>query len=351
MISSTMDQTIKRLVRPNILNLAPYTCARNEYTGEARAWLDANENSLIDGLNRYPDPLQLKVKERLAELRGVPADNIFLGVGSDECIDLCYRVFCRPGKDNVVAIDPTYGMYKVCADINDVEYRPVDLNPDYSIDVDRLLAAIDPNTKVIWICSPNNPTGNAFPPATLEEVARRFDGITVIDEAYVDFSPHGSMVSRIVAYPRMIVMQTFSKAWAAAAMRLGIALASRDIITLFNNVKYPYNINILTQREALRLLDKAGEVKETAERLVELRKTLAAELLTLNAVKAVYPSDANFLLVKVDDANRLYDYLKEEGVIVRNRSRVNLCDGSLRITVGNPDENSLLLEKIKQYGG
>lgn len=346
-----MDKTIERLVRPNILNLAPYTCARNEYTGEARAWLDANENSLIDRLNRYPDPLQLEVKKRLSQLRVVPAENIFLGVGSDECIDLCYRVFCRPGKDNVVAIDPTYGMYKVCADINDVEYRAVDLNPDYSINVDRLLAATDDSTKVIWICSPNNPTGNAFPLDTIEEIARRFDGITVVDEAYVDFSPLGSMVARLAAYPRMIVMQTFSKAWAAAAMRLGIAFASRDIISLFNNVKYPYNINILTQREAIHLLENAPKVKATAERLVELRKALAAELLRLNAVKAVYPSDANFLLVKVDDANSLYDYLKAEGVIVRNRSRVNLCEGALRITVGNPDENSLLLEKIKQYGG
>lgn len=346
-----MDKTIERLVRPNILNLAPYTCARNEYTGEARAWLDANENSLIDGLNRYPDPLQLEVKKRLSQLRVVPAENIFLGVGSDECIDLCYRVFCRPGKDNVVAIDPTYGMYKVCADINDVEYRAVDLNPDYSINVDRLLAATDDSTKVIWICSPNNPTGNAFPLDTIEEIARRFDGITVVDEAYVDFSPLGSMVARLAAYPRMIVMQTFSKAWAAAAMRLGIAFASRDIISLFNNVKYPYNINILTQREAIHLLENAPKVKATAERLVELRKALAAEVLRLNAVKAVYPSDANFLLVKVDDANSLYDYLKAEGVIVRNRSRVNLCEGALRITVGNPDENSLLLEKIKQYGG
>lgn len=346
-----MDKTIERLVRPNILNLAPYTCARNEYAGEARAWLDANENSLIGGLNRYPDPLQLKVKSRLAELRGVSPDRIFLGVGSDECIDLCYRVFCRPGVDNVVALDPTYGMYKVCADINDVEYRAVPLNPDYTLDVDRLLAATDDHTKVIWICSPNNPTGNAFPPSVIEEVARRFDGITVVDEAYIDFSPHGSMVDRLPAYPRMIVMQTFSKAWAAAAMRLGIAYASPDITGLFNNVKYPYNINILTQREALRLLDEAPAVRITAERLVELRKALAAELMKLNAVKKVYPSDANFLLVKVDDANRLYNYLKEQGVIVRNRSRVNLCDGCLRITVGNPDENSLLLEKIKQYGG
>ena len=229
--------TLQQLVRPNILRLAPYTCARNEYSGEARAWLDANENSRIDGFNRYPDPLQTEVKKRLGALRGVNPANIFLGVGSDECIDLCYRVFCRPGIDNVVAIDPTYGMYKVCADINDIEYRPVALNPDFSIDVERLLAATDENTKVLWICSPNNPTGNAFPIATLREIASRFGGITVIDEAYVDFSPEGSMVPLLHDMENIIVMQTFSKAWAGAAIRLGIAYASTAIIDIFNKVK------------------------------------------------------------------------------------------------------------------
>ncbi len=345
-----MNGFLKRLVRPNILNLAPYTCARNEYTGEARAWLDANENSLLDGLNRYPDPLQTEVKQRLAELRGVDPGMIFLGVGSDECIDLCYRVFCRPGTDNAVAIDPTYGMYKVCADINDVEYRPVNLNSDYSLDPDTLLAAADANTKVMWICSPNNPTGNAFDPAEIARVAGEFEGITVVDEAYVDFSPRGSMVPLLERFPRMIVMQTFSKAWGAAAMRLGIAYASPGIIDIFNKVKYPYNINILTQREALRRLAGADTVRLTAARLVELREELAGALRGLDAVVKVYPSDANFLLVKVTDADGLYSFLKDEGVIVRNRSRVNLCDGALRITVGSPEENTLLIEKIKCYG-
>ncbi len=345
-----MNGFLKRLVRPNILNLAPYTCARNEYTGEARAWLDANENSLLDGLNRYPDPLQTEVKQRLAELRGVDPGMIFLGVGSDECIDLCYRVFCRPGTDNAVAIDPTYGMYKVCADINDVEYRPVNLNSDYSLDPDTLLAAADANTKVMWICSPNNPTGNAFDPAEIARVAGEFEGITVVDEAYVDFSPRGSMVPLLERFPRMIVMQTFSKAWGAAAMRLGIAYASPGIIDIFNKVKYPYNINILTQREALRRLAGADTVRLTAARLVELREELAGALRGLDAVVKVYPSDANFLLVKVTDADGLYSFLKDEGVIVRNRSRVNLCDGALRITVGSLEENTLLIEKIKCYG-
>lgn len=235
--------TLQQLVRPNIWSLKPYTCARNEYTGEARAWLDANENSRIDGYNRYPDPLQTEVKKRLAVLRGVSADRIFLGVGSDECIDIAYRVFCRPGVDNVVAIDPTYGMYEVCADINDVEYRPVSLGEGYSLDVDALLAATDANTKIIWICSPNNPTGNAFPLEQLKEVCSRFDGITVIDEAYIDFSDKGSMVAMLDEFPRLIVMQTFSKAWASAAIRLGIAYASREIVDIYNKVKYPYNIN------------------------------------------------------------------------------------------------------------
>ena len=342
--------TLQQLVRPNILRLAPYTCARNEYSGEARAWLDANENSRIDGFNRYPDPLQTEVKKRLGALRGVNPANIFLGVGSDECIDLCYRVFCRPGIDNVVAIDPTYGMYKVCADINDIEYRPVALNPDFSIDVERLLAATDENTKVLWICSPNNPTGNAFPIATLREIASRFGGITVIDEAYVDFSPEGSMVPLLHDMENIIVMQTFSKAWAGAAIRLGIAYASTAIIDIFNKVKYPYNINILTQREALRMLDNADEVSRVVTELTEARDRLAQRLQELPCTGKVYPSDANFLLAEMTDADRIYDAMKEEGVIVRNRSRVNLCGNCLRITVGTDAENDLLIEKLAEYG-
>lgn len=342
--------TLNELVRPNILKLTPYTCARNEYTGEARAWLDANENSRINGLNRYPDPLQTEVKRRLSEIKGVDASRIFLGVGSDECIDLCYRVFCRPGIDNVVAIDPTYGMYAVCAEINDVEYRPVKLNPDFSIDEEALFSAVDANTKVMWICSPNNPTGNAYPLEQLERIASRFEGITVVDEAYVDFSEQGSMLRHLDKYPRLVVMQTFSKAWASAAMRLGTAYAAKDIIDIFNNVKYPYNINILTQREAIKVLADHRHVADVADELVKARDVLAESLAGLDCVVKVYPSDANFLLVRVTDADSLYGRLKDAGVIVRNRSRVTLCEGCLRITVGNEDENNLLIEKIREYG-
>lgn len=343
--------TISQLLRPNIRTLAPYTCARNEYTGDARAWLDANENSRLDGLNRYPDPLQTDVKRRLALLRGVDPSQIFLGVGSDECIDLTYRVFCRPGIDNVVAIDPTYGMYSVCAAINDVEYRPVPLRSDFSIDTEALFAAVDQSTKVLWICSPNNPTGNAFPVSQLEEIASRFQGITVVDEAYVDFSPCGSMVAALDRCPRLIVMQTFSKAWGAAAMRLGIAYASPEIIGVFNNVKYPYNINILTQREALRLLGDHHRIAAVAREIVQSRDHLAHALAALACVRRVYPSDANFLLVEVSDADAIYAFLRDAGVIVRNRSRVTLCGNCLRITVGTESENDLLINCLSAYEG
>lgn len=343
--------TLKELTRPNIWNLEPYTCARDEFKGQASAWLDANENSVIEGLNRYPDPLQWKVKEQISEVMGMPAENIFLGVGSDECIDMCYRVFCRPGVDNVVAISPTYGMYGVCADINDVEYRQVPLRSDFSLDVDALLAAADVNTRVMWICSPNNPTGNAFPLSQLREIAARFEGITVIDEAYVDFSDRGTMAASLNEFPRLIVMRTFSKAWAAAAVRLGIAFASTDIIALFNKVKYPYNINILTQREALRILADKEHVARVAAEIVAARNRLAIELGTLPIVERVYPSDANFLLVKMRgvDATEVYGYLCRNGVVVRNRSRVALCGNCLRITVGNERENELLIACLKQY--
>lgn len=343
--------TLKELTRPNIWNLEPYTCARDEFKGQASAWLDANENSVIEGLNRYPDPLQWKVKQQISEVMGMPAENIFLGVGSDECIDMCYRVFCRPGVDNVVAISPTYGMYGVCADINDVEYRQVPLRSDFSLDVDALLAAADVNTRVMWICSPNNPTGNAFPLSQLREIAARFDGITVIDEAYVDFSDRGTMAASLNEFPRLIVMRTFSKAWAAAAVRLGIAFASTDIIALFNKVKYPYNINILTQREALRILADKEHVARVAAEIVAARNRLAIELGTLPIVERVYPSDANFLLVKMRgvDATEVYGYLCRNGVVVRNRSRVALCGNCLRITVGNERENELLIACLKQY--
>ncbi len=344
-----MDKTVKDLVRPNILALTPYSCARDEFTGAARAWLDANENSRITGLNRYPDPLQRQVKERLARYRGVSPERIFLGVGSDECIDIAYRVFCRPGVDNVVAMDPTYGMYKVCADINDVRYRTVPLREDFTLDSPALLDACDDNTKLLWICSPNNPTGNAFPLKQLCELCESFSGITVIDEAYVDFSPRGSMLQFLDRYPRLVVMQTFSKAWASAAIRLGISYASEEIIGIYNKVKYPYNVNALTQRQALEALSAAGKVEAVARELVDARIDLAARLTMSEVVLKIYPSDANFLLVKVTDPDGIYAFLRDRGVIVRNRSRVRLCQGCLRFTVGSEEENSLLIENLKEY--
>ena len=342
--------TLKDLVRPNIWNLSPYTCARNEFTGEALAWLDANENSRICQYNRYPDPLQMEVKQQLGAYRGVNPENIFLGVGSDECIDIAYRVFCRPGIDNVVAIEPTYGMYQVCADVNDVEYRRVSLNDDFSLDVDAIINACDEKTKIVWICSPNNPTANAFPLEQIKEICSRFNGITIVDEAYIDFSPLGSMVQFLNDYPRMIVMQTFSKAWASAAIRLGISYASDEIINIYNKVKYPYNISELTQQEALKVLADSTHIEAIVKELINARNTLAKKLATLPDVKYIYPSDANFLLVKVSDADAIYKYLRDEKVIVRNRTRVHKCGECLRLTIGNDAENALLIEKLTEYG-
>lgn len=344
-------KTLKDLVRPNIWGLTPYTCARDEFSGEAQAWLDANENSRITEYNRYPDPLQRDVKQRLATYRGVTPEQIFLGVGSDECIDIAYRVFCRPGVDNVVAIEPTYGMYQVCAEVNDVEYRKARLNDDFSLNVDAIIDSCDEHTKIVWICSPNNPTANAFTIEQIKEVCNRFDGITIVDEAYVDFSPMGSMIKFLAEYPRMIVMQTFSKAWANAAIRLGVSYASTDIINIYNKVKYPYNVSILTQRQALNVLNDTQRVEVIVKELIDARGELAHRLESLACVEKIYPSDANFLLVKVTDADGIYRYLCDNGVVVRNRSRVKLCAGCLRITIGSEKENELLIEYLSQYGG
>lgn len=342
--------TLKELVRPNIWNLKPYTCARDEFSGEAQAWLDANENSIITEYNRYPDPLQREVKKLIGQYRNIAPQNIFLGVGSDECIDIAYRVFCQPGVDNVVAIEPTYGMYQVCADINQVEYRRALLNDDFSLNIDNIFAACDSNTKILWICSPNNPTANAFPIEQIKEIASRFEGITIVDEAYIDFSAKGSMAHALTDLPRLIVMQTLSKAWAHAAIRLGIAFASTDIINIYNKVKYPYNVSQLTQQQAIKALNNAAEVEAVVAQLIDSRNNLAAQLDSLDCVTTIYPSDANFLLVKVTDANDIYNYLCNSGVVVRNRCRVALCDQCLRITVGNDTENALLIEYLKQYG-
>lgn len=338
------------LVRPNILRLTPYSCARDEFRGrEASVFLDANENPYNTPFNRYPDPLQEELKQKLVAVKGVPAENIFLGNGSDEAIDLVYRIFCQPQQDNVVAIAPTYGMYAVCAEVNDVEYRPVPLRDDFTLDAERLLAATDSHTKVIWICSPNNPTGNAFPRAQIEHVLNAFHGIVVVDEAYSDFCDQEPFRLILLRFPNLIVLNTFSKLWASAAIRLGMAFASKDIIALFNKVKYPYNVNLLTQQQAMHLLGDMQRVLQWRSVLLKERTQLLPAFAELPICKAVYPTDANFFLARMVDANAVYRYLVDRGIIVRNRSRVELCGNCLRITIGTPQENNALLGALRQY--
>lgn len=340
---------LDKLVRPNISKLTPYSSARNEFTGSASIFLDANENPYNEPFNRYPDPLQREVKKRLAAIKGVKPENIFLGVGSDEGIDLAYRIFCRPGIDNVVAIAPSYGMYEVCADINDIEYRRVSLDDNFNFDPDTLLAATDENTKLLWICSPNNPTGNAYPIEMILKTAQAFSGIVMVDEAYIDFSSKGSMIAHLDQCPNVIVLQTFSKAWGRAGLRLGVAYASPEIIDYYNKVKYPYNINAITQEKAIEALENVAEVKAWVDELLDNRSLLAEDLEKMSCVKHIYPSDANFLLIRVDDPDCLYNFLCKQGIIVRNRNRVEKCAGCLRITIGTKDENAQLINAINDY--
>ena len=342
-------RTIKDLTRPNIWSLAPYSSARNEYSGHvAHVFLDANENPFNGPYNRYPDPLQEELKESLSKIKNVPAENIFLGNGSDEAIDLVYRCFCEPKKDNVVAICPTYGMYEVCADINDVEYRPVLLDDNYQINADKLLAACDANTKAIWICSPNNPSGNNINSEEIEKVIEQFDGIVVVDEAYIDFSNQKTF-SRYVGNEdcNVIVLQTMSKAWGSAAIRLGMAFAKKDIIGIFNKVKYPYNVNMLTQEQAMKRLNDTQAVSQWVKILLQERERMVEAFGELPICEKVFPTDANFFLAKVEDAQGTYDYLVEKGIIVRNRTRITLCNNCLRVTIGTRDENNELLGALR----
>lgn len=340
---------LRDLVRPNIWRLAPYSSARNEYSGhEAHVFLDANENPYNAPFNRYPDPLQAKVKEELSKIKGVPADCIFLGNGSDEAIDLVYRVFCRPQVDNVVAIEPTYGMYKVCADINDVDYRPVLLDEKYEMSADKLLAACDRHTKAIWICSPNNPTGNNMSVEEIEKVLKNFDGVVVVDEAYSDFSTIPVFRTRIQEFPNIIVLNTMSKAWGCAAIRLGMAFASKEIVDLFNKVKYPYNVNLLTQQQALKALDSREDVEKWVSLLLQERSKMLVSFAALPVTLKVYPTNANFFLAKMTDAQGIYDYLVAKGIIVRNRTRVKLCKDCLRVTIGTKAENTELLSALRE---
>ena len=310
-------------------------------------YLDANENPYHAPFNRYPDPLQLALKDKLSKIKGVPAENIFLGNGSDEAIDLMYRIFTEPKVDNVVAIEPTYGMYKVCADINDVEYRPVCLEEGFQLNAKKLLAATDANTKLIWICSPNNPTGNALNRDEMSKVINGFDGIVIIDEAYSDFSTQVPFRSEIARHPNLVVLNTMSKAWGCAALRLGMAFASKDIIELMNKVKYPYNINLLAQQQVMEILNDPYEVDKWARLILQERTRVMDSFRLLDFTKKIYPTDANFFLVEVDDAQRIYDYLVSQGIIVRNRNRVTMCGNCLRITIGSKTENSELLAALR----
>lgn len=340
------------ILRDNIKRLVPYSSARDEFKGEASVYLDANENSFGSPLpvnyHRYPDPLQWKVKYRLAEIKGVPPQNIFLGNGSDEAIDILYRAFCRPGIDNVVLCPPTYGMYEVSANINDVTVRKASLTPEFQLDLEAIQNAVDENTKLIFICSPNNPTANAINRQDIETVLNNFDGIVVVDEAYINFSRQRSFIQELTEYPNLVVMQTLSKAWGLAALRVGMAFASEDIISVFNKIKPPYNINQASQELALQALDNIDQVNGWIKETVEERAKLEAELVKLPIVEQVYPSDANFLLVRTVDAKGIYDRLVQDGIIVRDRSKVELCAGSLRITIGTPEENVALLNTLKK---
>ncbi len=339
------------ILRDNIKRLVPYSSARDEFKGEASVYLDANENSfgspLPTAYHRYPDPLQWKVKYRLAEIKGVPPQNIFLGNGSDEAIDILYRAFCRPGIDNVVLCPPTYGMYEVSANINDVTVRKASLTPDFQLDLEAIESAIDENTRLIFICSPNNPTANAINREDIEMVLNNFDGIVVVDEAYINFSRQKSLIQELTEYPNLVILQTLSKAWGLAALRVGMAFASEDIINVFNKIKPPYNINQASQELALQALDNIGQVNGWIKETVEERNKLQDELAKLPIVERVYPSDANFLLVKTVDAKGIYNQLVARGIIVRDRSKVELCAGCLRITIGTPEENVTLLDTLK----
>lgn len=341
-------RSLDELVRPNIRALKPYSTARDEYAGGTiSTWLDANESPYDNGMNRYPDPHQRELKRRIACLKGVREGQIFLGNGSDEAIDLAYRIFCTPGRDNAVSIVPTYGMYRVAADINDVELREVPLGDGYALPVDALLAACDGNTKLLWLCSPNNPTGNAFPEAEIERLVRAFDSMVILDEAYIDFADGPGFLPRLDEFPNLIILQTFSKAWGMAGVRLGMAFAAEPVAELMARVKYPYNINGPAQATAAERLtfDIAPQVAEIRAE----RRRVAEVLAACEAIERVYPSDANFVLVRTPAPDRLYDALIEAGVIVRNRSRIPGCEGCLRLTIGRPEENDRLLRTVETF--
>ena len=341
-------RSLEELVRPNVWRMQPYSSARNEFQGNASVFLDANENPWNEPINRYPDPLQRQVKARLSQLKGVEPRSIFLGNGSDEAIDLVIRAFCEPKADNIVTITPSYGMYEVAAETNDVECRKVALDERFDLDVAALWAAVDAHTKVIYLCSPNNPSGNSLNRVAIYQLLRGFEGLVVVDEAYIDFSAQPSFLAELSQYPNLIVLQTFSKAWGAAAIRLGMAFAAPAIIDVLNKIKYPYNINLLVQNKALELMENEAEMRQEVKAILAERVRMAKLLSEAPFGFEVFPSDANFLLVRVGDADRLYKALVDRGIIVRNRNRVLKCQGCLRITIGLPAENDLLLRALSE---
>ncbi|GAB4112711.1 MAG: histidinol-phosphate transaminase [Thermoflexibacter sp.] len=348
--------SIQALVRPHILTLKPYSSARDEYTGAEGIFLDANENPLGSALenesfNRYPDPYQRKVKEKLAVIKKCSPAQIFLGNGSDEPIDLLFRAFCEPKQDNVILMPPTYGMYEVSADLNLVKAKKVNLTQDFQIDIDAILKAIDKNTKLIFVCSPNNPTANSLKKVHIRLLLSNFGGLVIVDEAYIDFAKDGSWIEELSEFPNLVVLQTFSKAWGLAALRLGMAFASEEIIQILNKIKPPYNINAATQQLALQALDHVERKNTMVKTILAEREKLVADLVKIPCIVHVYPSDANFVLVKTTNAKGIYHYLVAQKIIVRDRSKVVLCEDSLRITVGTAEENTKLLEKLRQYEG
>ncbi|HEY1023609.1 MAG TPA: histidinol-phosphate transaminase [Sphingobacteriaceae bacterium] len=344
---------LNKILRDNIRDLVPYSSARDEFQGEASIYLDANENSFGSPLdaeyNRYPDPLQQRLKKRLSEIKGVPPQNIFIGNGSDEAIDILFRAFCRPGIDNVIIVPPTYGMYEVSAKINDVQVKKVSLLPDFQLNLEGIAEAIDNNTKLIFICSPNNPTGNSMDREDMETILANFNGLVVIDEAYINYSRQKTFIQELTEYANLVVLQTLSKAWGLAGLRLGMAFASEEIIEVFNKVKPPYNVNKASQELALEALQNVDRVNDWIRQTIGERQKLVSSLLQLPIVTRTYPSDANFILVQTTHANRIYQFLVNKGIIVRDRSKVALCEGCLRITVGTPEENQTLLAALQDY--
>lgn len=344
---------LNTLVRENIAKLTPYSSARDEFSGEAKVFLDANENSLGSPLkkwyNRYPDPHQKSVKEKLAQVKGISTEHIFLGNGSDECIDLLYRCFCNPGKDNIIICPPTYGMYEVSANINDIAVKKIALLPNFQLDLSGIEDAIDEQTKLIWICSPNNPTGNSLNRIDIETLLNNFKGLVIVDEAYINFSKQKSFVQELAEYPNLVVLQTLSKAWGLAGLRLGMAFASASIIEILNRVKPPYNISQATQELVLTALEEVGQVNDMIRLLVDMRDALAEVFASMPTVETVYPSDANFILVKIKDARAVYEFLLTKGIVLRDRSNVQLCDDCLRITVGSEQDNTLLVDAMQDW--